>query len=396
MSTQIGIGFSRHRDSQQAARDAASQAKISLKTSEASLTLLLNTGHYDPKQILPVVGEVLPNSKIIGCSTTGIILSNSIETRGVGVLTIASDEIKFGTGSVTEIDTMSPQDAGTHLAKRCHDDFGPHGRQIFIFFVDSRLKNVSPFLKSIQATLGNIFPVVGAGSCTNSQFKDTFQFYGNEIMVNAVSGVIMGGGHMSVGVGSQHGWRPLGKPRTITEADGNIIKSIDGKPAYSLYEEYFGEQAKQLRTNKSGHMAILYPLGIFIEESRNYLLRNAVDIRPDGSIVCQGDIPPGTRVHIMIGNKDSCKQAARTAAEEANQNLLGKNAKLIIVLESMSRLKLLGRMAFQEIVKIKEVFGSNTPIIGMYANGEVSPLQSAERFKRPHLQNENITILAIG
>lgn len=395
VSTQIGIGFSRHLDSQQAAREAALQAKTGLRMTNAAWAMLLCTGHYDPHKIIPVVNETLRNPRLSGCSTAGIILPGSIEARGVAVLAIASDEMKFGDGFVEHIDAMSPPDIGTELAKRCLNDFGAHGRQVFVFFVDSRLENISPLLKSIQGTLGNIFPVVGAGSCNRILGKNTFKFSRDRVLTNAVSGVIMGG-HMSVGVGSQHGWRPLGKPRVISGATGNIIESIDGKPAYGIYEEYFGQEAAQLRGRQSGQMSILYPLGIFIEESRNYLLRNAVDIRSDGSIVCQGDIPKGSRIHLMIGNKESCKQAARTAAEEAHQNLLGKEPKLIIVLESMSRLKLLGRMAFQEIVRIKEVFGARVPVIGMYADGEISPMQSAERFKRPHLQNESITVLAIG
>ncbi len=395
MSTYIGIGFSRRLDSQQAAREAALQAKTGLRTADAACALLLCTGHYDPHKIVPVVNEALRNPKLIGCSTAGIILADSIETRGVAVLAIASDEMKFGGGFVERIDTMNPSDIGAELARRCLNDFGAHGRQVFIFFVDSRLKNVSPLLKSIQGTLGDIFPVVGAGSCNRIQGKNTFKIYRNRVLTNAVSGVIMGG-HMTVGVGSQHGWRPLGKPRAITGATDNVIESIEGRPAYNIYEQYFEQEAAQLRGRQSGQMAILYPLGIYIEESRNYLLRNAVDIRSDGSIVCQGDIPQGTRVHLMIGNKESCKQAARTAAEEAHQNLLGKEPKLIIIFESMSRLKLLGRMAFQEIVKIKEVFGARVPIIGMYTNGEISPMQSTERFKRAHLQNESITVLAIS
>ena len=395
VSTQIGIGFSRHLDHQQAAREAALQAKTGLRTTNAAWAMLLCAGHCDPHKIVPIVNETLRNPRLIGCSTAGIILSNSIETRGGAVLAIASDEMKFADGFVDHIESMSPQNVGMELARRCLNDFGAHGRQVFVFFVDSRFKNISPLLKSIQGTLGNIFPVVGAGSCSHLQDKDAFKIYRNRVLTNAVSGVIMGG-HMTVGVGSQHGWRPLGKPRTITGATDNIIESIDGRPAYDIYEQYFEEEAAQLRGRQSEQMSILYPLGIFIEESRNYLLRNAVDIRSDGSIVCQGDIPQGTRVHLMIGNKESCKQAARSAAEEAHQNLLGKDPKLIIVLESMSRLKLLGRMAFQEIVKIKEIFGSRIPILGMYTNGEVSPMQSAERFKRPHLQNESITVLAIG
>ncbi len=395
MATNIGIGFSQQRDSQQAAREAAAQAKTGLRATDAAWAMLLCTGHYDPQKIVTAVNETLRNPKMIGCSTAGIILSGSIETRGVAVLAIASDEMKFGDGFVEHIDTMAPESVGLELARRCLNDFGAHGRQVFVFFVDSHLKNVSPLLKSVQGTLGNIFPVVGAGSCNHLPGKSAFKIYRNQVLTNAVTGVIMGG-HMTVGVGSQHGWRPLGKPRAITGAVDNIIQSIDGRPAFNIYEQYFEQDAAQLRGRQSEQMAILYPLGIFIEESRNYLLRNAVDIRSDGSIVCQGDIPQEGRVHLMIGNKESCKQAARIAAEEAHQNLLGKEPKLIIILESMSRLKLLGRMAFQEVAKIKEVFGSRIPIIGMYGSGEISPMESAERFKRPHLQNESITVLAIG
>lgn len=204
------------------------------------------------------------------------------------------------------------------------------------------------------------------------------------------------GGHMSVGVGNHHGWRPLGKPRTIDQAERNIIKTIDGKRAYSIYEEYFGEESHGLRAHQLGQMALLYPLGIFVEGSKGYLLRNAIDIQEDGSIVCQGDIPEGAEVHMMIGNKDSCKQAAQKAAQEAQQNLLGKQPKLVIIIESMARLKLLGRSAYQEILKIREIFGLKVPIIGMYANGEICPLQSTEKFKHPHVQNESIIILAIS
>ena len=200
---------------------------------------------------------------------------------------------------------------------------------------------------------------------------------------------------MQLGIGARHGWRPLGKPRIISEAQGNIIKSIDNKKASSLYEEYFGKESEILHATKLETMTILYPLGIYVEGSQEYLLKNAVDIRPDGSIVCQGDVEEGSEVHIMIGNKDSCKEAAKEAAEEAQKELGGRSPKLIIVIESMARLKLLGRSAIDEVKRIKGVFGPDIPIIGMYSYGQICPFQSIEQFKRPHIQNESIVVLAI-
>ena len=174
-----------------------------------------------------------------------------------------------------------------------------------------------------------------------------------------------------------------------------MIRQINGQKASSLYEEFFKEKITQLRSIQN-NQSILYPLGIFIDGGNEYLLRNAIDIRDDGSIVCQGDVPQGAEVHIMIGNKDSCKHAALEAATEAQKNLLGKQPKLIMVIEDIARLRLLGRMAFQEIESIKKVFGAHIPLVGCYANGEICPLESKERFKKPQYQNGSIVILAIS
>ena len=62
----------------------------------------------------------------------------------------------------------------------------------------------------------------------------------------------------------------------------------------------------------------------------------------------------------------------------------------------MARLKLLGRVAFEEIENITEIFGKKVPLIGMYANGEFSPFQTIEKFKIPYLLNESIVIVAIS
>ncbi len=395
MPTQIGIGFSRDPNIEKAATDAALEAKTSARAQKIDFALIVSTIHYNPAKTLPIISKILNTKKLVGSSSAGIILPDSIETRGVAVLAVSSSEIKFGIGSVTNINPEDMRSSGTILAKNSIADFGKHGRQIFIFFTNGLLPNNSALLKGVQEVLGNVFPIVGAGSCDDFSFKETFQIFENKALKNSASGLILGG-HISVGVGGRHGWRPLGKPRILTKVNNNIIVTIDGKMASSLYEEFFAEEARNLYSTQLAQMAILYPLGIYIEESSEYLLRNAIDILPDGSIVCQGEVPEGARVHIMIGNKDSCKEAAKEAALEAHKNLLGKKASFVFIIESMARLKLLGRSASNEIKRIKEIFEPGTPLMGMYAYGEICPFQSIEPIKKPYLQNESIVVLAIG
>lgn len=394
MATHIGIGFSQGIGTETAARSAALQSKANLNADKIDIALILSTIHYDPRQAVPAIRDILEDTKIIGCSTAGIIMSDSVHTRGIAVLTISSSDMLFGIGSIEDLDTQDIQQAGNFLARNALSDFGHHNRQAFILFVDGHQENTSTLLKGVEESLGNIFPIFGAGICDNFNFKNTFQIFQDNVLTNAAIGLIIGG-HVSIGAGCYHGWRPLGKPRIADKTEGNVIKSINGKKASGLYEEYFGDEAKNLRSDRFGQMSILYPLGIFVEGSTEYLLRKTVDVRGDGSIVCQGDVPQGSEVHIMIGNKESCKQAAVKAAQEAKDNLAGKEPSLILVFESMARLKLLGRTAAEEIRSITHVFGPDIPMIGMYTNGEISPLQTTEKFKKPYLLNESIIILAI-
>ncbi|MBF0522233.1 MAG: FIST C-terminal domain-containing protein [Candidatus Omnitrophica bacterium] len=395
MSVHIGIGFSQDLNAEQAAREAAENAQNKLGFGRIDLAMVFSTTHYDPHTALSAIHNTIRCSKLIGCSTAGIILADSIQTRGIAVLAIASEEIKFGIGLAKIFDKTDLYQTGMEFAKNTLKNFGFQGRQVFLSFIDGKIPDHSPFLKGLQEILGNIFPIIGAGSSDDFYFEKTFQFYQDTASNNSAVGLILGG-QMGIGVAGRHGWRPLGKPRIITESDQNIIKKIDGEKASFLYEDYFQGEADKLYSSLLSQITILYPLGIYVEGNKEYLLRNPVKVLKDGSIVCQGDIPPGAEIHIMIGNKDSCKQAAREAAQEAQKNLLGKKPKLIIIIESMTRLKLLGRTAFQEIAGVKEIFGDDVPMIGMYSHGEICPFESLEKFRKPLIQNESIVILAIS
>src|SRR3989338_7679498 len=107
MSTHIGIGFSKNIDNTQAAREAALQAKTNLQAPRIDIAIVLSTIHYNPAETVPAIRDVLADTKVVGCSTTGIILSKSIETRGVAVLTITSEDMRFGVGAVENIGALS-------------------------------------------------------------------------------------------------------------------------------------------------------------------------------------------------------------------------------------------------------------------------------------------------
>ncbi|HDZ76999.1 MAG TPA: hypothetical protein ENH41_02820, partial [Candidatus Omnitrophica bacterium] len=193
------------------------------------------------------------------------------------------------------------------------------------------------------------------------------------------------------------GWKPLGKPRIATSASGNIIKSIDNKPAISIYEDYFGKDNHEIKSGKLIYLSIRYPLGIYLEGEEEYLLRNAIDITQDGSLICQGDVPQNATLKLMMGTKETTLRAAAQAAEELKRTS-GKHKppKFAIIFDSFSRNRLLGRSAKDEIDVIKNILGKDIPFIGFYTYGEQAPLTALDYRGQSHFHNESIAILGIG
>jgi hypothetical protein len=188
----------------------------------------------------------------------------------------------------------------------------------------------------------------------------------------------------------------LGKPRTIDDANGNIIRLIDGKPAVSFYEDYFKEILGPLGTNSLGQIGLLYPLGINTSPGTPYVLRHPVQILNDGSLVCQSEVPRGSNAHLMIGKKDALRQAVIDAASDIRDQLLNKPPKILLVFSSIARYKVLGRGVSQDLHLIKEILGLTTPVFGMYTYGEIAPLGALKNAEKVQLQNASITIAAIA
>ncbi len=394
MATYIGTGFSNKNNASEAAQEAAFQARVQTKQHFINLAFVFTTIHYSPLETLNAVRQTLNHPDLIGCSTAGIILAESTELRGIGVIAIASDEITFTLSSVNDIAPEHMRLAGEHLARSAANDFGAHQRATMFLFSDGLQKNNSDLISGAQSVMGNAFPIVGAGSIDDFRFRQTFQYYQDQPLTRSAVALLMGG-KMHVSIGSYHGWKPLGKPRIIDEAEGSVIKKIDGKAAALIYREYFGDDARLLQAKKLARMTILYPLGIYIEQDKDYLIRNIVEIRDDGCIVCQGDVPRGGEVHLMIGNEDFCKEAAAEAAKAVFETLNKKQPKLVIIFESLARQKLLGRGAIQEVHEIRKILGSGVPLLGIYTYGQIAPFHSLKHIGKSFWQNEAITIVAI-
>ena len=393
MATTVGIGFSQHLDAVTAAKEAAYVAKQQLAQSRIDVALFFNTVHYSPETFLPVLFEELLRTRVLGCSAAGIITPDRVLLRGIGVVAICSDHIRFETGCVHHLHLQDKISSGKELAKTTMSDFGVQQRKLFLCLTDGLLEGLTDLLAGVNSQFNGEILLAGAGASDNFLFEKTAQHYKDKSFNHSALGLLFGG-RILLGVSSQHGWKPLGKPRIVTKSTGRTIREIDGQPADSPYREYFPAEAASLRSPKLGPIKILYPLGIRLPGKDNTLIRNILGVLDDGSVLCQDNVPEGSEVHLMIGNPESHLEAARKAATKVREQIGNKKPKVVIVFESLLRYRILRRFAEQVPNIIREVLGEDVPIIGMYSWGEFT----SNNFigNQVMVQNGNITIIAIG
>ena len=97
-----------------------------------------------------------------------------------------------------------------------------------------------------------------------------------------------------------------------------------------------------------------------------------------------------------MGSKETALKAAKKAAEIALSGLRRRKASMVFVFDSVSRERLFGLKAKEEIAVVQEIFGPDTPIAGFYTYGEQAPLGATINLGQTFFHNETIVVFAIG
>ncbi len=395
MATHIGIGFSATNNPVEAFKAAAIEVKTQLNAVQTDLVIVFATASYASTDGVATLRRILQPKQLIGSVTPGVIFGERAEMHGVGVMAIISDDLHFSSASIDPIGTMLPRETGHTLAKILLENHKSPQRSACLYFYDGLRKNAAPICAGIRESLGSALPLIGAISADSTKLAQTTHFFNSHISHNAAVGLLLGGANI-IAISARHSWQPLGKPRIIDAAQDNVIHTIDKKPAINLYENYFKNDARKLDPRQMEDIRLLYPMGIGTSKAREYLIRMPIDILEDGSIVCQGDTPTGSPVHLMITEKDACRQVIHDAAIDIRDQLFGKHPKFILIFESFMRRKVLGSSITQGLHALREILGHSIPIFGMYTLGEIAPPGSLKNVSETQLLNGSFVIMAIG
>jgi hypothetical protein len=377
-----GVGWSGLPESAKAGRAAAHMAIDAAGDGKPIVVIVYMTVLYNPKVVLAAIRHELgPGVPIVGSSTQGITRAGAVtETdRVVGVTIICSESIRAIVARAEGL-CSDPTEAGRKVAAQLGDPRTLGDTPLLVWFDPLTGANVQSLIDGLAA--GGYPRIIGGASGQPwGPFDKTYQYFDVDAVNDAVVALKL------EGVGgvvwdTSHGVEPLGLEVEVTEAEGNVIRTLDGKPALDVWSE-------QLLGTFTFHVDDwTWALGVRLPESHpddpeGLVSRGVFGIdKEKKELTLLAPIPVGSTVHICHRTVEAVFDRAVRMAERVRAGLEGKVPFLALSFECGARPRpFLGdEKTLEENCRIQETIGASIPWLGMFPWGEIAPKGSRSHF----------------
>ncbi len=237
----------------------------------------------------------------------------------------------------------------------------------FLVFVDGLSSGIDAFLGQLYNHLGSDKQFIGGGA-GSLKLEQTPCLFSNEGLLQDAAQIIALPGRLSLGV--RHGWKQLAGPFLVTEAEGNIIHTMNYKPAYPLYREAI-ESMSSMRFEQSEFFAIAKNFPIGVERlNEEILIRDPVRVE-GAALVCVGQVPDHAMVYLMRGDAETLISAAEEAVDIAKQACQGETIGALLF-DCISRTLFLEQRFNEELARVAAKLPRGCELAGALTLGEIA------------------------
>ena len=172
------------------------------------------------------------------------------------------------------------------------------------------------------------------------------------------------------GVGLGHGLSPDTERMTVTRAEGNVVYEIDDRPAFDAYVEHAARNDTALTPENAPGYMVHHEVGVYFFDELRFA-RAPLAVGDDGSLTLAGDLPRGSTICLLDGERAAMLEAARLAAQEAKRGVGDAEVAGVLVFDCVCRGQILGGDFDREVEAVRDVFG-NVPVAGFLTYGEIA------------------------
>ncbi|HHH51776.1 MAG TPA: hypothetical protein ENK76_05355, partial [Campylobacterales bacterium] len=324
-----------------------------------------------------------PKADIVGCSSSGNILGDSISDASIVAIAISFDKGRVEISVEDFSDTDNQCKASYQLIENLPKENLQH-----IFILSDGLNMNGSFLaKGANQAVTSGVTITGGLAGDGIDFEETWVIANDIASQNRMVAVGFYGESFHISSGCYAGWEEFGIYRRITKSINNIVYEIDGKPALDLYKKYLGEYAENLSAN-----GLRFPFNIKKENEDYAVIRSVLSVDEDKkALIFAGDVPNGSFARLMKSDIDGLIDGSEMAASNIKQ--YNTKTALGLVVSCIGRRVILNQLSDEELESIADILGDNVELTGFYSYGELAPY--SDKVLSCQLHNQTMTLTVI-
>lgn len=332
----------------------------------------LAIGFISIKQDRNAVCEILNKEgiDIIGATSSGEFTDAQ---QSQGEITVMLIELNRSNYSILfeDIGERSLSEAATHLAESAKQKFKKPALILCSTLLSTSEKMIDgeTLVKNIENTLGPGVSMFGGMAGDDITFTGTYVFTNDRSTDYGIAALVLDEEKISFYGMAISGWKPMGVIRTITKSEGNLIYTIDDKPALEIYLRFLGQEISSFndQVNFFDSIGIHYPIQIEREGREPKMCAPIGYDKEKKALMFESDVTQGAKFRFSTPPDFEIVDAVIQKANELKTESKAV-ADALLIFSCAGRLSTLGPMAQQENEGLQQVW--NAPMAGFYTYGE--------------------------
>ncbi len=385
MTLSAAVGQSRALDGRQAAQQAAHQALEQLSGVPVSLGIVIFSQAHEAAEVLGGAIAMLGNTPLLGFSTVAELSRAGQGMHSVIVALLGGTDVHTRANWWPGFSQDSRETVRILVNEfRLHEQTGG----ALLLFADG--------LQGVADSLDDAFPrgfQVAGGLVGGDFYVGRSSQIGGSLSGEGGLAAAFLEGRVTLGIGSAHGWEPVGAILEVTHSRGAWIRTLDDRPASEKYAELLGYEARDWLFPPLNRLARLYPLGVEHHGSSDLLLRSPLRVEADGSLRMNIPVENGLTSYLMVGSMEQCQRAAQRATVQALSALGQARPVFALVLADVAWKMLMDADPGREIAVVQAVLGEDVPVAGGYVLGQVDRQRPEDDLR---VRNQHIQVVVFG
>lgn len=381
----VGVGVSQERD---AAAAGAAATRDAIHDGDPQLLLVFASDDHDLPVLLRAVTATAPGVPLVGCSTAGELSDGGAGNTGLVVTAFGGGGFTIETAVARAAsDDLHAAGATAAAAGRAATE---HPHKVLLLLTDGLAGDQQEIVRGAYATLGAGTRLVGGCAGDGLRMVQTHQFWGDEVLTDAVVAAAIGS-DAPIGIGVEHGWRPVGERLLVTASTGNRVLRLDDRPALDVYLDVVrAPDAARTDPEAFTRFAITHPLGLERRTGTEVRFIGGADFE-SRELRCIANVPQGELAWVMEGDESSVLDATDDACRAARTQLDGAEPVGLVVFDCIARRGVLGDGGIgTEVERIQQQF-PGAPLAGFYTYGEFARLEGTRGF-----HNQTLVVMAVA